>query len=887
MLSPDDISLWSRGLSEDTRALITRIRSSAPSRRVGGGRSNVSGRYPSKKMGVTIQFESHRVELAFVHEMEHDPDVLEYYDQPPAIPLEYRSANGRRLTVMHTPDYFVIRRDTGTWEECKTEEDLGKLGERSPHRYCRGENGGWCCPPGEAYAEQFGLRYRVRSSAEINWAYQRNTQFLEDYFRLDFAAPSAHVQDLVLAQVSANPGLCLSDLYRKAAMDATRDDVHWLIAAGAVYVDLYAGALAEPDKVHVFSKQELSTAYGRIEGTRPQTPGGRVDLTVGNSLTWDGRTWTVVNTGDTRISLVGETNAFTEMPRGTFETLIKQGHITGSATSSTNSEISSLLAQASTLDLKSANERFDLVHRHLDGKLSAGELGVPERTLRFWIAQYRQAQEKYRSGYVGLLPHTSRRGNRSPRLPDETRKLLNEFIKQDYETLKQKSKFASWASLKRACDQQGIVAPSYVTFCLAVERRPSFERTVKRQGHRAAYVHEPFCLELSRTAPRHGDRPFEIGHIDHTELDVEVVCSQTSRVLGRPWMTLLTDAFSRRALSVYLTFDEPSYRSCMMILRECVKRHARLPQTVVVDNGSEFGSTYFESLLATYECTKKARPPAKARFGSVLERLFGTANTQFVHNLRGNTQITRNVRQVTKSVDPKEHAAWTLGELHEKLCHYLFEVYDTIDHPALGQSPREAFCAGSERAGNRPQRMIPYDQDFWMCTLPSTLKGTAKVLPGCGVKINYLYYWSDTFRDPEIECQQVPVRYDPFDAGTAYAFAGRQWVQCHSEHYAVFQGRSEREVMVASKELRRRHQCHSGQLKITARKLADLLQSIEADEVLLAQRLRDRESRILRLGMAQTTAGPQGENDDQVEKKSAEQEPGKETPGHYATYGEF
>ena len=190
MLSPDDISLWSRGLSEDTRALITRIRSSAPSRRVGGGRSNVSGRYPSKKMGVTIQFESHRVELAFVHEMEHDPDVLEYYDQPPAIPLEYRSANGRRLTVMHTPDYFVIRRDTGTWEECKTEEDLGKLGERSPHRYCRGENGGWCCPPGEAYAEQFGLRYRVRSSAEINWAYQRNTQFLEDYFRLDFAAPS-------------------------------------------------------------------------------------------------------------------------------------------------------------------------------------------------------------------------------------------------------------------------------------------------------------------------------------------------------------------------------------------------------------------------------------------------------------------------------------------------------------------------------------------------------------------------------------------------------------------------------------------------------------------------------------------------------------------------
>jgi transposase InsO family protein len=90
----------------------------------------------------------------------------------------------------------------------------------------------------------------------------------------------------------------------------------------------------------------------------------------------------------------------------------------------------------------------------------------------------------------------------------------------------------------------------------------------------------------------------------------------------------------------------------MMILRECVRRHGRLPQIIVIDGGAEFQSTYFETLLARYECTKKTRPPAKARFGSVCERLFGTTNTQFVHNLRGNTQITRNVRQVTKSVNP-------------------------------------------------------------------------------------------------------------------------------------------------------------------------------------------------------------------------------------------
>ena len=92
----------------------------------------------------------------------------------------------------------------------------------------------------------------------------------------------------------------------------------------------------------------------------------------------------------------------------------------------------------------------------------------------------------------------------------------------------------------------------------------------------------------------------------------------TGHALGRPWMTLLVDAFSRRILGLYLTFDPPSYRSCMTVLRNCVQRHGRFPQTVLVDGGAEFTSTYFETLLARYACTKKTRPPAKPRFGSRL-----------------------------------------------------------------------------------------------------------------------------------------------------------------------------------------------------------------------------------------------------------------------------
>jgi hypothetical protein len=214
MLSELDFAAWAKriGLSDPAQCAIAHIRRCEPARRVGGGRANVTGRYPSKKMGVTIQFESHRVELPVVFELEHDETALEYYDQVPAIKLEYCSADGKRLGILHTPDFFVIREGSAGWEECKTEEELTRLAERSPNRYRR-DGHGWICPPGHQYAKGFGLYYRVRSSAEINWLFQRNMQFLEDYLRATPQVSSFQKQRL-LASVASQPGCSLEDLFR-------------------------------------------------------------------------------------------------------------------------------------------------------------------------------------------------------------------------------------------------------------------------------------------------------------------------------------------------------------------------------------------------------------------------------------------------------------------------------------------------------------------------------------------------------------------------------------------------------------------------------------------------------------------------------------------------
>jgi len=302
----------------------------------------------------------------------------------------------------------------------------------------------------------------------------------------------------------------------------------------------------------------------------------------------------------------------------------------------------------------------------------------------------------------------------------------------------------------------------------------------------------------------------------------------------------MTAACSRRLVAIFLTCDPPSYRSCLLVLRECLRRHGRFPHSLVVDGGQECDSLYCDTLLARCECTKKTRPPAKARFGSVGERLCGTSNPQCMHHLAGNTPRTKAVRQVTKAVHPKLHAEWTLAGLYEGWGAWAYEVYDTLPHPALRQSPREAFAAGLAQSGHRPHRMVASAEECRVWTLPPTARGPARVGPGKGVKIHHSFYWTPALRDPEVEQSQVPVRDDPYDAGTAYASVPKRWVPCLSEHDGTLHGKSERAVMLATAARRRQAPHHPAPCTVTAKTRADFLAGAEGDRVLSTQRARDR-----------------------------------------------
>jgi len=321
----------------------------------------------------------------------------------------------------------------------------------------------------------------------------------------------------------------------------------------------------------------------------------------------------------------------------------------------------------------------------------------------------------------------------------------------------------------------------------------------------------------------------------------------------------------------------------MMTLRLCVKRYGRLPAALVVDGGPEFQSVYLEQLLALYRVRKQQRPASEPRFGSPQERLFGSLDTTVLYHLLGNTQASRVSRQMTRTTDPHRQAVWTLPRLAERVQQWADEEYETLQHPTLGMTPRQAYELSIEWDGQRAHKAILYDETFRMATFPTTRKGTAKVVPGVGVRINHLDYWCEAMRDPTVENRQVNVRYDPFDVSVGYAYIDHKWRKCDCP-YTELTGCSERELQLLAEELRKRHRITSGreQTELTQKQLATFRRDNGEIETLLRQQRHDRETRaalrVLEGGKKATVEPLQAEERGEQKESAPETLPKKNNP---------
>src|SRR6266571_1071262 len=786
------------GCSRETQEVLIHIRSSPPSRTPGARRGNMPVWYPSKKMQCIMKAESTKVEFPFLLTAEHDDDVLEIWDQPPSIPLEYLDKHGHLQRPMHTADYFVFRYRECGWVECKPAQELLKQAEKRPNRYRLDEHGVWRCPPGEAFAAKYGLTYQVWSSDQINWAVQENSLFLEDYYQdLERLNVPELTLEILSQLVEEHPGMTLADLH-EASPNVPADLINIAIARHALYVDLSRYRLSEPWHTPVFRTRSLARASTRV------------------------------STQETEASPVS---------------------LAAEAVSRITPEGRELLERASDVDIATALFRNSVINTEIydddeQTQTMSQRAAVPARTRQRWQQQYRDAETQYGSGFLGLFPRYHNCGGQR-KISSEVIALIHQVLETHYDTVTRKPKRGAYGEYLKCSEEQHLKTVDQKTFYLEARRHKAvYDQTVVREGSRAAYPFKDYVREQEQTVNRHGSYAWAMGHLDHTELNLILCDSRTGQPLGKCWLTLLILSHPRRIVAYALTFDPPSYRSCLMVLRLCVKRYGRLPTAITVDGGPEFQSVYFEQLLALYQVRKHQRPAAEPRFGSPQERLFGTMETEFLYHLLGNTQVTREPRLNTRSTDPQRQAVWTLPALAERVQQWADEEYETMRHPALAMTPREAYELSLKRDGERRNRSIEYDDAFLRATFPTTRKGIAKVEPGIGVRINYLEYWCEAMRDPTVERTQVKVRYDPFDVSVGYAYIDGRWRKCDCP-YTEFAGCSERELQLLTEELRKRNRLQYGRehIEVTQKQLATFRRENADIETMLRQHRHDRETR--------------------------------------------
>ena len=829
---------------EPGRRLVLDVLDSEPVRRVGGGGRSVVVRYASRKMGRVIQAESRNVELVFLEQCEHDPNVLFFLCQPTRLSVRITDAKKRIRPIRTVPDYLVLHRENGFYfVECKPLSELEKSAASSG-RFVR-KGSGWSWPAAEEAAAEFGLGFRVFTPDMTDRFWVRNVRYFSDF--VDADCPDQEQAREAADRVRAAGSIRVHELLTDTGADP--EIVWWLLANGRIDADLQRELCFHLDTswVHASYELMLSARHRRSAASnafRPDLCSLRAE--PGRVLLWDDKPWTVVNVGADCITMrEGARGTLAPIPVQDFEQLFARGHLRAtdvSAAEEIDRQSQALVAGASRKAVAAATRTYQFVaEADRTGKVPRG---TSKRALRRYRSWMRDGELRYGSAFLGLL---RRRGRRpGTRDLDPAQQALVDYVVRNFsEDRKAGSVLGASNRLVALCDEVDVAPPSRETVRREVKAHDTVNLVRAREGARAGYqLQGPLALGVDGF-PRDPDRVFELAHVDHTKLDIELVSQTTSaRLVGRPWVTLMIDARSRLPLGLALSFNDPSRVALAEVLFDTVSRFRRLPDCVCVDQGPEFKSIDFEAALGHLEMSKRERPATKPRFGAVIERMFGLTNTEFVHELSGNTKLLPRVRTLSSSHYPAREAVWTLPLLYEALEKWFFEVYPDLLHGSLGVSPREVFEQDRFRSGKRAVRYVRADPALRVLLAVTPDGGTRKVDPVRGIYIDRLRYWHPDFARGDVGGSVVLVKVDPLDCAVAYAWVRGRWVTCPlADGGADLDGRSRKQVALAVKELREQHRAGGQARDVNALALGRFLRQVDAKGELARQMLRDAEAR--------------------------------------------
>jgi putative transposase len=245
--------------------------------------------------------------------------------------------------------------------------------------------------------------------------------------------------------------------------------------------------------------------------------------------------------------------------------------------------------------------------------------------------------------------------------------------------------------------------------------------------------------------------------VDHTKLDVIVVDDIDRQPIGRPWITLAIDVFSRMVIGFYTSLDFPGNLSTGLCLA-----HAILPkdawlrkrgcdgewpcwgimQSVHLDNAKEFRGNMLRRACQQYGIDILWRPVGKPNFGGHIERLLGTLLT-VLHTLPGTTFSNPKQKGEYNST---RASSMTLTELEKWIATYLVDVYHRRIHFALNTTPLAKYNEGILGTPSKPGCGLPP-----VVSDPERLRldfmpYVERTIQNYGVLINGIHYYHDVLR---------------------------------------------------------------------------------------------------------------------------------------------
>lgn len=759
------------------RSLVRVARSSEPLRNVSNRSGNFCGSFPSGKIHLTNPFESWGGERALLLLWEYDSDVYEAWAQAVSCSFSYTSSSGRRVGIRTVSDFLVLHKSGPQIVDFKTVTELQRLVVETPGRWISTPNGTWDQPPAREHFESLGLRYRIVTDTDIPHLLIRNLDFLKPRLEQRIELPES------LAKKLADR---LSDERRIPISEA----IQTVGDASLIYVGHFEGRwalnlvsepIALPDSAYVYRDFLTLRAMTVVSVLGiPQAVGsqGISSVRAGTSLCWDGRHYEVVNAGERLVFLKGQLDTGARMvtlSREELSQLIANRAVTlNSPPLDSTRNGMEILRAASDSAIDKAIYRLQELERYWEGQ----PCSTARRTLLDHQKSFRAAEQAYGNGFIGLISRDDLKGNRRPRTDTNEQKCRQEAFEWLLHAIPTDPTqgYSVYTSL---CKERGASPVSEKTFLSSWNELDEHEKTKLRTGKRAAYPQKAPRTTGGphvRQGPPEGDSPWQLVHIDHVQSNIFSRRFNSSAVLGKPWISIAIDAFTRLVLGFWISILSPSHASVMMVLRDMIRRHGLLPLYTITDGGSDFKATIPEQFLARCGSGHGTRPNGEPRFGNPIERLNLDIDAHLSKTTFGGNEVLKKPRMSSRSHDPRVLAHLTVAQLAIRCEELFFHIYPNLHHGGLKQTPTAKRDEASLLQGELWGKTVTYNDELVFQTLVRTRKHGGLMRMRDGIRLNGHNYFTPAISGHTTQKIQPPL-YDPEDPTYIYARIDKRYVR--------------------------------------------------------------------------------------------------------------